>query len=45
MSVILKLHWPHNRLALGWDIYYPDEEHDTNMIVLYLFIATLEIEF
>lgn len=38
-------HLPHNRLALGYDVYYQDEDNDTSIIVLYLLFVTLEIEF
>jgi hypothetical protein len=45
MTVILKLHWPHNRFALGWEFFYPDEEYETTVAVIFLGVATLEIEF
>lgn len=41
----IKFHFPHDRCALGWEIYYPDEEYDTHVINLFLLIITLEIEF
>lgn len=45
MKLIIKLHLPHNRFALGWEVMYSDEEYDTNIIVLYLGFMTLEFEF
>jgi hypothetical protein len=41
----IKLHFPHNRFCLGWEIMYKDEEYDTNVIVLFLLFMTLEFEF
>jgi hypothetical protein len=45
MVFTIKLHYPHDRLAIGWDIMYKNEEYDTTIIVLYLLLITLEIEF
>jgi hypothetical protein len=45
MSLTIKLHFPHDRLAIGWDLMYKNEEYDTTLVVLYLFFITLEMEF
>lgn len=44
-QLTIKLHWPHNRFAFGWEIYYASEEFPTNELVLFLGIVTLEFEF
>lgn len=38
------LHWPHDRLALGWDYMRPNEEFNYTTIKLYLFIITLTLD-
>jgi hypothetical protein len=38
------LHWPHDRLALGWDYMRPNEEFNYTTIKLYLFIVTLTLD-
>jgi hypothetical protein len=43
--VTIKFHWPHDRFALGWEIFYPDAEFETTEVVLFLGIMTLELEF
>jgi hypothetical protein len=45
MSLTIKLHFPHDRLAIGWDLMYKNEEYDTTLVVLYLLLITLEMEF
>lgn len=44
-KIALKFHWPHDRLALGWEVFYPDEEFETTEFILFLGIITLEFEF
>jgi hypothetical protein len=34
-------HWPHDRLALGWDWIRPDEECNYTTVRLYLLIMTI----
>jgi len=36
-------HWPHDRLALGWDHMSPDEDYNYRTIRLYLLITTITI--
>ena len=43
--ITIKFHWPHDRFALGWEIFYPDSEYETAEVVIFLGIMTLEIEF
>lgn len=38
-------HWPHNRLALGWEFIDTDEDFDHRTFKLYVFIVTLTIDF
>ena len=38
------LHWPHDRLALGWDYMRPNEEFNYTTIKLYLFVVTLTLD-
>ncbi len=38
------LHWPHDRLALGWDYMRPNEEYNYTTIKLYLFVVTLTLD-
>jgi|TARA_B100000497_G_scaffold1592_1_gene1879 hypothetical protein len=40
----IAFHWPHNRLALGWDYIAPDETADYTTVKLYLLIATLTFD-
>jgi hypothetical protein len=44
-KITLKFHWPHDRFALGWEVFYPDEEFETTEFILFLGIVTLEFEF
>ena len=39
------LHWPHNRLALGYDVIYPSEKFNYTTINLYLLLITITIDF
>ena len=45
MNVTIRLHFPHDRFSLGWEIMYKDEEYDTNLVCIFLLILTLELEF
>jgi hypothetical protein len=38
------LHWPHNRLAVGWDYIEPTQEFNYTTIKLYLFVLTLTLD-
>jgi hypothetical protein len=44
-KITLKFHWPHDRFALGWEVFYADEEFETTEFILFLGIVTLEFEF
>jgi len=44
-KLIISLHWPHDKFALGWSIYYPNEEFPDHEIELSLLIITLSIHF
>jgi len=41
----IAFHLPHNRLALGWEFIDADKEYKYKTIKLYLFIATLTLDF
>jgi hypothetical protein len=40
----IAFHWPHDRLALGWDFMRPNEQFNYTTIKLYLFILTLTLD-
>ena len=40
----IAFHWPHDRLALGWDYMRPNEDFNYTTIKLYLFIMTLTLD-
>lgn len=39
------LHWPHDRLAIGFEQIAPDDEFDFYTVKLYLTIITITINF
>ena len=41
----IAFHWPHNRLALGWETIMPDEEYNYSTIKVYLLFVTLTLDF
>ncbi len=41
----IALHWPHQRLALGWEVIEPNENFSYTTIKLYLFVITLTLDF
>mgnify|MGYP003340618280 FL=1 len=40
----IAFHWPHDRLAVGWDYMKPNEDFNYTTIKLYLFIVTLTLD-
>jgi hypothetical protein len=40
----LAFHWPHDRLAVGWDYMRPNEDYNYTTIKLYLFVVTLTLD-
>jgi len=40
----IAFHWPHDRLALGWDYIAPDGECDYTTMKLYLLFTTLTLD-
>jgi len=40
----IAFHWPHDRLAVGWDYMKPNEDYNYTTIKLYLFIVTLTLD-
>lgn len=41
----IAFHWPHQRLALGWEIINPNKEYNYTTIRLYLLAVTLTLDF
>jgi len=44
-DLLIQLHWPHDRFALGWEYMSPDSEHDYTTIKIFLLVATLTFDF
>lgn len=44
-QLIISLHWPHDKCAIGWEIFYPDEEYPDHEVIISLIIVTLKITF
>jgi hypothetical protein len=40
----IAFHWPHDRLALGWDYIGPDESYNYTTVKAYLLICTLTLD-
>jgi hypothetical protein len=40
----IAFHWPHDRLALGWEIMRPDETYNYTTLKAYLLICTLTLD-
>jgi len=43
-QLILNLHWPHDRCALGWEYIGPTEKENITTFTLYLFILTIHFD-
>ncbi len=41
----IAFHWPHDRLALGWEVMRPDEKYDYTTIKVFLLITTLTLDY
>ena len=41
----IAFHWPHDRLALGWEIMRPDEKYDYTTIKVFLLITALTLDY
>ncbi len=41
----IAFHWPHNRLALGWEFIDEDETYDYRTLKVYLLIVTFTLDF
>lgn len=44
-DLTLFLHWPHDRFALGWEIFYPVEEMPYYTVRVFLGIATITVNY
>ena len=40
----IAFHWPHDRLALGWEFMRPNEEYNYTTVKLYLFFVTFTLD-
>jgi hypothetical protein len=40
----IAFHWPHNRLALGWEFIEANEKEPFTTIRLYLLVVTLTLD-
>tara|TARA_R110001592_G_scaffold45643_2_gene145838 strand:+ start:1486 stop:1638 length:153 start_codon:yes stop_codon:yes gene_type:complete len=38
-------HWPHTRLALGWEFIGEDEEYDYKTLKVFLLVTTFTLDF
>lgn len=39
----IAFHWPHERCALGWEFFLPDEKHGFTTARLFLLVCTLTL--
>ncbi len=44
-TLSIAFHYPHNRFMLGWEYIEKDEKYTYSTIRLYLFMATLTLDF
>jgi hypothetical protein len=44
-QLIISLHYPHDRFALGFETLHADEEYEYNTFRLYLLFCTLDFNF
>jgi hypothetical protein len=42
-DLMLSLHWPHDRLALGWEYLRPTPNDKWHTIQIFLFMATFTL--
>jgi hypothetical protein len=40
----IAFHWPHDRLALGWEVMYADEQYNFDTYVLFVGIMTITLD-
>jgi len=44
-ELTIEFHWPHSRLALGWEYIAPDETFQYTTIKLYLIFITVTLDY
>ena len=44
-SLEIAFHWPHNRLALGWEYIGEDETCEYKTLKVYLLVVTFTLDF
>ena len=40
----ISFHWPHDRLAIGWEVLHHDEKFDYTSYVLFLGFITITLD-
>lgn len=43
-QLTIELHWPHDRLAIGWEVLHADEKYNYTSYVLFLGIITITFD-
>ena len=41
----ITFHWPHNRLALGWQLLRPSHDEDYTSLEVFLLICSIQINY
>jgi hypothetical protein len=41
----IAFHYPHDRLALGWELHRPEENYQYYTIQVYILIVTVKLDF
>lgn len=44
-TLLISIHWPHDRFALGWQTIKATEEDDYNTITIFLLVLSLTLDF
>jgi len=43
-NLTITLHWPHDRLAIGWEVMHPVDEVPWTTIQVFLGIVTVRVD-
>lgn len=43
-QLTIELHWPHDRLAIGWEVLHADEKYNYTSYILFLGIITITFD-
>ena len=44
MEINIVFHYPHDRLAIGWEYISPDKKFDYSTVVLFCLFMTIKID-